>query len=204
MNGVPDTKEWLRAVAAYMNQSLSELALNSGIAASTLTRYINDRSNTLTVTDRTIEAVSKYTGIPRTVMPGQRKLPGFGESEAVPYDARQEEPLPAWVRAAIAAHKGNRNGVEAWVMKGWTLDMLGILPGDILMIDQNKRAKAGNIVCAQITDLATGRAETVMRRYEPPFLLTYSSKLGPARPEQVDDERVIIMGVEDGIIRPRQ
>jgi SOS-response transcriptional repressor LexA len=107
------------------------------------------------------------------------------------------------VLAAIDARKGNRNGLDAWIMKSWSLDLLGILPGDVLMVDQNRRPKAGDIVCAQITDLATGRTETVMRRFEPPFLTTYSAKMGPGRPEAVDDERVVIMGVEAGVIRPR-
>ncbi|WP_127523641.1 helix-turn-helix transcriptional regulator [Mesorhizobium sp. Z1-4] len=199
-----DTKEWLRAVARYMNMSPSQLALNAGLAASTVTRYLNDGTGTLTITGRSLDKISSYTGIPKHVFPGQRKLPGFGESEAVPYDKHSEERLPAWVEAAIAAHKSNRPGVEPWVMRGWALDLLGVYPGDVLMIDQNRRARAGDVVCAQLTDLATGRAETVMRRFEPPYIVTHSAKTGPSRPEPVDDERVVIMGVEVGIIRPRQ
>lgn len=203
MTTTHDTKEWLRAVSGYMNLSLSELAVRSGLAASTVTRFMNDKSGTLTITERTLDAISRFSGVPRNTLPGQKALPGFGESEAAVYDSRTDDQLPAWVDAAIRAAKGTRNGVEAWIMKGWTLDMLGILPGDILIIDQNKRPRAGNIVCAQLTDLATGRTETVMRRYEPPFIHTHSAKLGFLKPEQVDDERVVIMGVEDGIIRPR-
>ncbi|WP_145969180.1 hypothetical protein [Mesorhizobium sp. M8A.F.Ca.ET.021.01.1.1] len=198
-----DTKAWIEAVARYMNLSLSELSLNSGMAASTITRYMNDKSGRLSVTDRTLEAIATYSGIPKNVMPGQRRLPGFGESETLPHDMERDEPLPSWVTTAIAAHKGNRNGVDAWVMKGWALDLLGILPGDIVLIDQNRRPKSGDIVLAQLTDLVTQRTETVMRRYEAPFITTHSSKLGPSRPEQVDDDRVVIMGVEVGVIRPR-
>lgn len=198
-----ETKEWVRAVARYMNLSLSDLALKSGLAASTVTRYINDTSGTLTITERSLDAIARYSGVPKHVLPGERRLPGFGESEAVPYSEWQDEKLPEWVLAAIAAHKRNRNGVEPWIMKGWALDLLGILPGDVLMIDQNARPRGGSIVCAQLTDLATGKTETVMRRYEPPYLVTHSAKIGPTRPEMVDDERVVIMGVEDGVIRPR-
>ncbi|WP_198021018.1 hypothetical protein [Mesorhizobium sp. LNJC391B00] len=187
-----------------MNLSLSDLALNAGLAASTVTRYINDKSGKLSVTERTIEAIAVYSGIPKNVLPGQRRLPGFGESETVKYDARQDGALPDWVNTAIAAHKGNRNGVEPWLMKGWALDQLGILPGDILMIDQNRRPKAGDIVVAQLTDPVTQRTESVMRRFDPPFITTHSSKMGPGRPETVDDDRVVIMGVECGVIRPRQ
>lgn len=198
-----DNKQWLKAVAGYMNLSLSELALKSGLAASTITRYMNDRSETLTITERSLDAIARFSGVARNALPGAKQLPGFGESEAAPYDSRTDERLPEWVHVAIEAARGHRNGVEAWIMKGWSLDLLGILPGDILIIDQNKRPRAGNIICAQLTDLSTGATETVMRRYEPPFIYSHSAKLGFMRPEQVDDERCVIMGVEDGIIRPR-
>jgi len=199
-----DTKEWLKAVAAYMNLSLSDLARKSGLAPSTVTRYVFDQSHSLGITQRSLDAISTYSGVAKHVMPGQRGIPGFGESEAVPYSAQNDGKLPDWVETAIAAHKGNRNGVEPWVMKTHALDLMGVMPGDILMIDQNRRPKAGDIVCAQLTDLATGRAETVMRRFEAPYIVTLSAKIGPTRPELVDDERVVIMGVETGIIRPRQ
>lgn len=198
-----DTKEWIRAVARYMNLSLSDLALNSKLAASTVTRFMNDKTGRLTITDRTLEAISAYSGIPKNVLPGQRRLPGLGESEAVPYDATQDEQLPEWVLAAVNAQRGNRNGVEPWLMKSWALDMLGILPGDVVIIDKNRRPKAGDVVVAQLTDLATGKSEAVMRRFDPPFVMTASAKMGPAKPEQVDDERVVILGVECGVIRPR-
>ncbi|WP_206523194.1 hypothetical protein, partial [Mesorhizobium sp. M7A.T.Ca.TU.009.02.1.1] len=137
--------------------------MNAGLAASTVTRYMNDKSGKLSVTERTLEALAVYSGIPKNVLPGQRRLPGFGESETVPYDDKQDERLPDWVLAAIQANRGNRNGVEPWLMKSWALDQLGILPGDVLMIDQNRRPKAGDIVVAQLTDPVTQRTETVMR-----------------------------------------
>lgn len=198
-----DTKEWLRAVARYMNLSLSDLARNSSLAASTVTRFVNDRSNKLTITEKTLDAISAYSGVAKNVMPGQKRLPGFSESEAVPYDPITEgEKLPDWANAAVEAMKLKGNGIEPWIMKGWALDLLGILPGDLLFIDRNKRPKAGDIVIARLTDLATSRAETVIRRFDPPFVTTHSAKLGPSRPEQVDDDRVTILGVELGMIRP--
>lgn len=203
MNSPRATKDWIRAVAGYLHLSLSDLAVRSGLSPSTVTRYINDNTGKLTITERSLDAIATFSGVAKHVMPGQRGVLGFGESEAVPYRAGNDGQLPAWVETAIAAHKGNRNGVEAWVMKTYALDLMGVVPGDILLIDQNKRPKAGDIVCAQLTDLATGRTETVMRRFESPYIVTHSAKLGPTRPELVDDERVIIMGVETGIIRPR-
>jgi transcriptional regulator with XRE-family HTH domain len=196
------TKEWIKAVADYLNMTISALASNSGLAPSTVTRFMNDGTNKLTVQDKTLDAIAIYSGVPKHVLPGTRTLPGMGESEAVLYDPRRDAELPDWVLAAIAAIKGNRNGIEPWVVKGWALELLGIIPGDILVIDQNRRPKNGDIVIAQISDLVTGSAETVMRHYQAPFLVTHSAKMGPTRPEQVDEDRVIIMGVRAGLIRP--
>lgn len=198
------TKEWIRAVAAYMNLSPSDLATRSGLSPSTVTRYINDPSGKLTVTERTLDAIATFAGVAKHIMPGQRSLPGMGESEAVPYDPAVDEALPEWVQVAIKAIRGDRNGVEPWVVRGWSLDLLGIMPGDVLVIDQNRRPKGGDIVIAQITDLVTGHTETVMRRFEPPFIVTHSAKLGPTRPEAVDENRVSIIGVRAGLIRPYQ
>lgn len=197
------TKEWISAVAGYLNISLSDLAVRAGLSPSTVTRYMNDATGKLTITQRTLDAISAFAGVPKHVMPGGRGVPGMGESEAIPYIAGREDPLPGWVKAAIDAHKGQRNGIEAWVMKTFALDLLGVVPGDILMIDQNRRPRAGDIVCVQLTDMATGRTETAMRRYDPPYVVTHSAKMGAGRPEIVDDERVVIMGVETGMIRPR-
>jgi transcriptional regulator with XRE-family HTH domain len=196
------TKDWIKAVAGYLNLSLSDLAVKSGLSPSTVTRYINDNTGKLTVQDRTLDAISRYSGVAKNVMPGQRGLPGHGESEAIPYDAVRDEALPEWVEAAIGAIKGDRNGIEPWIVKSWSLDLMGIVPGDVLVIDQNRRPKGGDIVIARITDLVTGAAETVLRRYDPPFIMTHSAKSGSTRPETVDDERVIIVGVRAGLIRP--
>ena len=196
------TKDWVKAVASHMNLSVSDLARRAGMSPSTLTRFINDKSDKLTITDRTLDAISAYSGIQKYVQPGSRRAPGFGEPDAVVFDQGGSE-LPAWVKEAVRVARGQRNGVEAWIMKGRTLDLLGILPGDVVIIDQNARPRAGDIVCAQVTDLATGSTEMVMRRFDPPFIHAHSAKLGPLRPELVDDERVVIVGVEIGVIRPR-
>lgn len=203
MNTPRATKDWIRAVAEYLHLSLSELAVKAGLSPSTVTRYINDATGKLTITERTLDAIATFSGVAKHVLPGQRGIPGLGDSEAVTYHAGREGQVADWVASAIDAHRAGRNGVEPWIMKSYALDLMGILPGDILMIDRNRRAKAGDIVCAQLTDLATGRAETVIRRYDPPYIVTLSAKIGPTRPEVVDDERVVILGVETGMIRPR-
>ncbi len=195
-----ETKEWLKAVARHFNVSPSQLALNSGMAASTLTRYLNDTTNTVGISQATLEKVSHFSGFRPGQIPG--RLRGISEPDVVAY-AEDKEHRPKWIEAAVEAARSGRNGVEAWVMKGAALDGLGIFPGDIAIVDQNRRAKAGDIVLAQIVDHTLGTAETVLRLYQTPFLVTHSMRLGPQRPEQVDDDRVSIAGVVVGTIRPQ-
>ena len=196
-----DTKEWIRAVASHMNLSLSDLALKSGLAASTVTRYANDTTNTATVTQRTIEAIEAYSGVPRNTMPGGRR-PGLAEPDALPFELARTD-VAEWIGNAIAAIKAGRNGVDAWIMKSWSLDLAGVLPGDVVVMDMNRRARAGDVVCAQVYDYASGSAETVIRRYDPPYLTSHSGKLGPQKPLQVDDDTVAVRGVMVGLMRSR-
>lgn len=196
-----DTKEWLRAMARQMGVSPSRLALNSGMAASTLTRYLNDTSGTVGITQASLEQVAAYTGFRPHQFPG-RNRPGFAEPDAVPFDKDDGTP-PEWIRQAVDAARKGRNGVDAWVMKGAALDAIGILPNDVIIIDQNLKPKSGDIVVAQVLDYGTGSAETVMRVYQPPFIIAHSVRLGPMRPEHVDEDRVSIHGTSIGVLRAR-
>jgi hypothetical protein len=194
-----ETKEWLTALARHLNVSPSQLALSSGLAASTLTRFLNDKTGTIGVTQSSLEKVARYSGFRPHQMPG-RNRPGMAEPDTIPL-AQDDTSWPSWVRSAITQIQAGRNGIEPWVMKGAALDGIGILPGDILIIDHNARAKSGDVVLAQIVDAAHAAAETVMRLYQAPFLTTHSMRLGPGRPEHVDEERVQIAGVRVGTIR---
>lgn len=188
-------------MAQHMAMSPSQLALKSGMAASTVTRYLNDDTGNLTVQQSTLEKIAALTGFRPYQFPG-RGRPGMAEPDAVPFDQDQAREVD-WVRSAVASLKAGRNGVDAWVMKGAALDGMGVLPGDIVIIDQNMRPKPGDVVIVQLVDYLRGQAETVMRVWQPPFVCTHSLRLGPQRPEQVDEERVQLAGTAIGFIRPR-
>lgn len=194
-----ETKEWLKAVAKHLNLSPSQLALASGLAASTVTRFTNDMSGKATITQASLEKISQYSGF----RPGQ--LPGRSRGNTVAPDTvplhEDANVYPKWVLTAIDAAKGGRNGVEAWVMKGAALDGIGVMPGDIIIIDMNARAKTGDVVLATVIDPMAGSTEAVMRLYQKPFITTHSLRLGPGRPEHVDDDRISIVGVMIATIR---
>ena len=197
-----DTKDWIRAVSRHLNLSASQLAEAAGVSPSTLTRYLNDASGSIGISQKTLDAVANYSGVPPHHFPGARKAGGLREPDALPYDAANT-PASDPVRKTVAAWIDGANGRDAWVMKGWALDMSGVLPGDILVIDQNRRPRSGDIVCGQVADWQTGQAETVMRLYEAPYIMTNSAKLGPSRPLQVDDDIVSVRGVAIAVLRVR-
>ncbi|YBV97551.1 hypothetical protein M1D80_11925 [Phyllobacteriaceae bacterium JZ32] len=196
-----DTKEWIKAVADYLKLSPSRLALNSGSAASTVTRYLNDTTGTVGITETTLQKIARYSGVPLYRTPGEGA--GSADTDAVPV-SEFADPIPEWVQAAIAKLKEGNNSRDAWIMQGWPLDLKGILPGDIILVDMSQRPKSGDVVLAKIVDFNTGEAEHVVRLYDAPYILTHSAKLGAQKPMVVDEDRVSIRGVSIGTIRVRQ
>lgn len=193
-----NTKDWITAVAKYMNLSPSALGANAGVAPSTITRYLNDGSGTIGISKRTLEQLEDYSGIQLHAMPNARS--GFSEADALPIEPHNQK---ASTVAAIAALTDGRNSVVPFEMKGWALDQVGVLPGDTIIIDMNLRPRKGDIVCAQVADWQTGQAETVMRVFEPPFIMAASSKLGIQKPLVVDEDRISVRGVMIANLRIR-
>src|SRR5947209_1043302 len=78
---------------------------------------------------------------------------------------------------------------------------LGIAPSTLTRLlksetpTADRRPEAGGAVGAQVYDWRRAAAETVMRLYEPPYLVAASLDEGLRRPLVVDNEQVIIKGV---------
>ena len=195
MNTQSDTKRWIAAIAQHLQLSASELARRAGLATSTITRYLNDKSGTIGISQRSLDAISDYSGFLPHQMPGATRVHGFSEPEAVPFSYEGGEARPAWLDKAVAAVIGDTTHRVAWVMKSSALDMIGIMPRDIMVIDLNRAPTAKDVVCVQITDFATGSAETLFRYYDAPFAVARSAKLGHIKPLLVDNEAIQIRGV---------
>lgn len=196
------TKHWIKAVAAFMNLSFSELGKRSGVAPSTVTRFLNDDTGTVGISQRTLDQISAFAGIPVHRMPGDDGRVGIPTADAIPLD--DSEPVSQSVKAAVDVFLREHHGVKAWRMKGWALDLLGVLPGDILIIDETKRAKAGDIVFALLNDWSAGSTESVFRLYQPPYIVAHSAKMGPQKPLMVDEDNVSLKGICLAVLRPRQ
>lgn len=118
---------------------------------------------------------------------------GFAESDAVVW-----MPGPGLSEAAsvksVAAALGERPGVDVWRVKSRAMMLAGLLEGDFMLVDthQTERVKPGDIVIAQVYS-RTG-ASTVLRRFEPPVLLSASTDPADARVHVVDGINVMVRG----------
>ena len=122
---------------------------------------------------------------------------GFAEPEAEPYGLAGTTDFDAVVRDWI----GERAGVDAWILRTRALELAGYLPGDVVIVDLKATARPHDIVCAQLYDFKTMKADTIWRRYEPPYLVAVSSDAALLKPER--DDVASIKGVVIGTFRPR-
>lgn len=194
---------WVRAVMAYLGVSANELAGRAGIAPSTIQRPLTDPEWPNALSGKTMAKIGEAAGLQPFEFPARSGGSGFGEPEAVPFQFDQEkDAIGSNLDRAVRELTRGRNGRDAWVMRSRVLEMSGIMPGDILIMDMNLQPRPKDVVCAQIYQWQMMKAETVFRIYEPPYLLTNSGTT--SKPVAVDDQDVVIKGVLDGLIRPRR
>jgi len=186
-------REYVQLVVDRMGKAPTRIAKELGIAPSTLTRLLKSETPTATLHAHTLRKLQDYSGIPPLFgTDASAQTPrGFGE-DAVPFDAKSADPA---VSAAIKALIGGRKAADPWTIRTRALERIGFMPGDIVIVDLGRRPEAGDAVCAQVYDWRRAAAETVMRLYEPPYLVAASLDEGLRRPLVVDNEQVIIKGV---------
>lgn len=180
------------------------MAADLKIAVTTLTRPLkpNDPGTSMP-NQRTIDKiVARYAVAPPNFgVPGARPLRGFSE-DAEPYEAANSNSLTSAVRALTAG----RPNADPWVIKTRALELMGYLPGDIVVVDPSQVAQPGDAICAQVNiDFRRGSAETVMRIYERAggsFVLVGASMDPTFRAPIAVDDRVAVKGVIIGMIRP--
>jgi hypothetical protein len=187
-------REYLQRVIEHTGKPPTRIAKEIGVAASTLTRLLNENS-TATLHARTITKLQEYSRIllhfggDTVALQGSRGL----AEDAVPFDAKSADPA---VSAAIKALIGGRQAADPWTIRTRALERKGYLPGDIVIVDLGRQPARGDVVCAEVYSLGRRDAEMVMRIYEPPILAAASfDEQVLRRPLMVDDARVTIKGV---------
>lgn len=198
--------EWLQDLERWTGKSLSRIADEAGLSDTTLTRL--RRENDGTLLDVTIQAIKQRHQVPG---PFDNMLSGNGRilyarEEATPYDVAAED--DANLKRAIEALVAKRNAVFCYRLKTRALELSGYLPGDIVLVDQNRPPAHNDAVCAQIVDYRTGSAETVWRLFQQVggvrLLQPRAQDAEAFAGYVVDDDRVSIAGVIVGAVRPEK
>lgn len=154
---------------------------------------------TSTLNANTIDKIVAKYGVPppgsnAEFVAAAKPRPTFQE-EAAPFTGGINDPLTNAVHALAAG----RNGVDAWTLKTRALELDGFLPGDVVLVDLNAAPHHGDVVCAQVYDFGSMKAETVMRVFENagPIKILVSRTMDRSLQQSlvVDDDRVIVKGV---------
>ncbi|MER8380687.1 hypothetical protein [Mesorhizobium sp. M1399] len=188
-------RAWLNGLIAKHGTSARRVATQSSIAPSTIYRALEEDGD-FVMSTTILAKISSAFGEPMpTGMGGAAQSPGrgFADTDLVAFVGPAPD-MPA---------RPEDNHYRARVMSD-VLNLEHIRPGDVLDFDMKLEPRAGDIVVAQHYNLPRAGAETVLRVYQPPYLLTRSSN--PAvdqRPMLVDNERVKIMGTFVRLVRDR-
>lgn len=193
---------WVKAILAHMGVSATELARRAKIAPSTLQRPLNDPEWASMLSGRTMAAIAEVAGLQPLEFPN--RVRGLAETETAPYDFTASRDASDNFDRSVRELCQGRNGRDPWTMKSYALELSGVLPGDVLIVDMNLAPQPDDIVCAQIYDWSGQKAETVFRLYDPPYLVTNSVRAGREKPLTVDNSSVVIKGVVSTILRNRR
>lgn len=195
--------DWITAILDYRGWHQTRLASEAGVDPSTLSRFMKDPLNKAQLQTNSVEKIARVGGIPPYQTQAVARVAGLAETEAEPLDFPTDPTSNLPFDIALSALRKARNGLDPWVMKSRALELEGYLPGDIIFVDLNETASIGDAVCAQVYD-RNGKAETVFRIYEHPFLVSASTDKATRRPLLVDNNTVMIRGVIVASLRPRR
>ena len=145
------------------------------------------------VLDAPLEEVLLRAGL-TTPEEAPRLAPGFADGDATPFTGKPQEKERATEKARLFG--GNSPGIDVWTVQTNALILNGFIPGDQLVVDthQSELCKAGDIVIAQKYDWQSGTAVTLLRRFEPPVLVSASPDPNEQRVQIVDGNNVVIKG----------
>jgi len=199
-----EQKAWIGSILDVTGWTPTDLARRASVHQTTLTRFLADPTGKATLSARTVAAITEVTGFEpyARANPEARRsaVAPIGDGEPLPKDLDLlRDDLDGALRALIAG----RNDVFPWRIRTRALEMAGFMPGDVAIVDINATPKRGDAVCAEVSDWPNGRTETLLRLFEPPYLVTATADASLRRPHYIDDEKVIIKGVVTAMLRPR-
>lgn len=194
----------LRQAVVRSGRKPRAISLAAGVSAGTVSELLRDPQRSPSV--ETLRAIARELGTSFMWL-AEGSLPndpprGMRESAAEPWLPRPSGERPDLYRSpddviSVVAPRA-RHGAT-WRCKTQA-PLFGILPGDILVIDLKRTARDGEIVLANVADLNTGAASTVLRKLATPYLLS-ADPSDTAPPLVVDGARTVVLGPVVAVIR---
>lgn len=184
---------WLSNLEGARGITATELARGAELDPSTLTRFKKDTTRLLSTL--TMRQLSSRWDFPLTPDVGGVVDAGMFE-EATPY---KSPATASEMVAALNALRFGRNNCDAWTVNSRSLEAVGILPGDVVLVDLSAEPRDGDAVLAQVYDFDRMKAKTVWRRFRQSgdlrLLVSASFEAEPEPPLLVNGRDVAIKGV---------
>lgn len=185
-------QRWLRDVMRQVGLKPTPLAKEAGISPSTLLRAL-DPANPTELDRSTIRKIVERFGVAPPELVTSPRGAGFREPEML----ELEGVAPRFAGEDLTPNQYVRR------VNTRALELVGVLPGDLLLLDMSLAPRGGDVVHAQIYG-ASGAAQSVLRLSQPPFVVTRSlADDVPAKPLLVDDAAVKVMAVMLTLVRQR-
>lgn len=123
---------------------------------------------------------------------------GMADSGAARFIPAGGTPLERAILAFVSA-RPNR---EPWVMRDHGLALVGVMAGDVAIVDLSRRDLiADQIVLASITEQHSGWSRSVLRLFRPPYLVAMTHDQGLLTPILIDHDSVVLRGWVIAVIR---
>lgn len=187
-----DLHDRLESVVAKSGRSQRDISKAAGLAPGTLNDILKNRRRSPSVEN--LKALAGVLGVSAAwLVDGQGdNSRGFSESELSAWTAPArsgQKPDLDHTRLARLLAPDARNATT--MSLNIDAPACGLVSGDIIVIDIKSPAKTGDLVVAQVADLETGEASTVLRRYLPPYLVPVETK---GETYMADGVRTSVMG----------
>ena len=151
---------WLNHVLASTGDTASSLARRAGVSTTTLTRFFQDNVGVTTLSARTIARIEEATGHRFSEFQSGGLSEPTVRRFATSDEASTDDAASAAIRAAIGQQGNSRT---PWLIADDSLAALGILAGDVIVIDESDPPRDGDVVLVQVADRASGEARTEFR-----------------------------------------
>lgn len=185
-------RHWLQTLMLERNLSAIALAKLAGVSPTTIYRAL-DIDGEFMPTTKTLEKIASKTGKPPPSLQNDHYLP---TDHLIPKGGLE----PAMLKNLTVLTRYENAGL-VYRVTDRTLELEGYLPGDIVIIDREVQPKAGDIVAAEIPASRSEAGNTVLRLYEPPYLMarSHDRRLEPL--PILLDRSVNILGTATNMIR---